>query len=469
MKEFLGEDFLLETNTAKTLYHDFAENMPIFDYHCHIPIKDIFEDRKFRSITQVWLVDGHCGDHYKWRAMRQFGIAEKYITGDATDEEKFLKYAEMIPYTIGNPLFHWTHLELKKYFGITDILSPKTAKRIFDECNEKLKDMSARTFIEMSGVKVVCTTDDPVDTLEYHVGLSKESGLKFKVLPAFRPDNAINIERKGFFGPWLDRLEKVVGYKICDLKSLEKALTERAELFDSVGCVLSDHALDTVEYEASTEEEVDAIFKKALSGENLSKTEIAKYKGYILVFLGRLYKRLGWAQQYHIGALRNNSSRALKNLGVDTGFDSIGDSTFAPQLSAILCALDETNELPKTILYCLNPRDNEVIAGLMNCFQGGEVAGKIQFGSAWWFNDQKFGMISQMRSLSSLSLISKFIGMLTDSRSFMSYPRHEYFRRILCNEFGNLIENGEYPNDVEFVGKIVQDICYNNAVNYFKK
>ena len=469
MKDFLDKDFLLETETAKRLYHEYAEDMPIFDYHCHIPPKDIYEDRKFRSLTQVWLVDGHYGDHYKWRSMRQSGVPEEYITGNRSDEEKFMKYAEMIPYAIGNPLYHWTHLELKKYFGITDILSPKTAKKIYDECNRQLETLTARKFIEKSNVKTICTTDDPVDSLEWHIKMKADKTMKFTVLPAFRPDKGVNIELDYFFIPWIAKLSEAVGYPIETLADLERAFDDRAKFFDSVGCVVADNAIDVFAYEPATREEVEVIFKKGLKGEKLTQSEIEKYKGYILLFLGRLYHKYGWVQQYHIGALRNNSRRALKNLGADTGFDAIEDQPFAHKLAAVLGDLDETDELPKTILYCLNPRDNEVLATIMNCFQHEGVSGKIQFGSGWWFNDQKYGMETQMDSLSSVALISKFVGMLTDSRSFLSYPRHEYFRRILCNKFGNLIENGEYPCDIEFVGKIVKDICYYNAVEYFKK
>ena len=469
MKKFLDEDFLLENETAKVLYHKYAENMPIFDYHCHIPAKDIYEDRKFDNLTQVWLVDGHFGDHYEWRSMRQSGVSEEYITGDKAPEEKFMKYAEMIPYAIGNPLYHWTHLELKKYFGITKTLSPATAKEIYDECNEKLKTLTARKFIESSNVKTICTTDDPVDSLEWHLKMKEDKTMNFTVLPAFRPDKGINIELDYFFIPWIKQLSEVVGYEIKSLADFEKAMAERIAFFDSVGCVVSDHALDVVMYEPATRQEVEAVFAKGLKGEKLTENEVAKYKGYMLLYLGRLYNKYGWVQQYHIGALRNNSKRALKNLGADTGFDAIEDQTFAAKLSAIMGNLDETDELPKTILYCLNPRDNEVLATIMNCFQHEGIQGKIQFGSGWWFNDQKYGMETQMNALCSVALISKFVGMLTDSRSFLSYPRHEYFRRLLCNKFGKLIEDGEYPNDIEFVGKIVQDICYNNAVNYFKK
>lgn len=469
MREFMDKDFLLENETAKTLYHEYAADMPIFDYHCHIPPKDIYEDRKFRSLTQVWLVDGHFGDHYKWRSMRQFGVSEDYITGDKSDEEKFFKYAEMIPYAIGNPLYHWTHLELKKYFGITEQLSPKTAKAIYDKCNAKLETLTARKFIEMSNVKTICTTDDPVDSLEWHLKMKEDKTMNFKVLPAFRPDKGINIELDYFFVPWMEQLEKAVGYKISNLADFERALEDRIKFFDSVGCVVSDHALDVVMYEDATREEVEAILLKGMKGEKISYEEQGKYKGYMLIFLGKLYNKYNWVQQYHIGALRNNSKRALRELGADTGFDAIEDQTFASKLSKIMGILDENDELPKTILYCLNPRDNEVLATLMNCFQHAGVPGKIQFGSGWWFNDQKDGMIRQMEALSSVAQISLFVGMLTDSRSFLSYPRHEYFRRLLCNRFGKLIENGEYPCDIQFVGKIVQDICYNNAVKYFSK
>lgn len=469
MREFMDKDFILENETAKVLYHKYAKDMPIFDYHCHIPAKDICEDRKFRSLTQVWLVDGHYGDHYKWRSMRQFGVSEDYITGDKSDEEKFMKYAEMIPYSIGNPLYHWTHLELKKYFGINETLSPKTAKAIYDECNKQLETMTARKFIEKSNVDTICTTDDPVDSLEWHVKMKNDPTLKVKVLPAFRPDKGVNIELDYFFIPWMKQLESAVGYSIKTLSDFERAMADRIAFFDSIGCVVSDHALDVVMFEPATKEEVEKIFKKGLKGEKLTYSEIGKYKGYVLIFLGKLYNKFKWVQQYHIGALRNNSKRALTNLGADTGFDAIEDQTFASKLSAIMGTLDETDELPKTILYCLNPRDNEVLATLMNCFQHEGVAGKIQFGSGWWFNDQKDGMIRQMEALSSVAQISLFVGMLTDSRSFLSYPRHDYFRRILCNRFGNLIENGEYPNDIEFVGQIVQNICFNNAKKYFSK
>ena len=464
MKKFMDKDFVLRNETAKTLYHDYAENMPIFDYHCHLPIQEIYEDRKFSNITECWLG----GDHYKWRLMREMGVDESYITGDKDDYEKFLKYAEVMPYAIGNPIFHWTHLELQRYFDINEILSPKTAKEIFDKCNEKLQTLTARKMITMSNVKRIFTTDDPIDDLHFHKLLKEDKSFDVEVVPAFRPDKAINIELPTYV-PYIAKLADAANVKIDGIDSLCDALTKRIEFFDSVGCVCSDHALDVVMFAPATKEQADKIVKKALGGDDLTQHEIEQYKGYILVHLGKQYARLNWVQQYHIGALRNNSARYMRELGPDTGFDAIEDQTFAKKLSMLLDTLDSTNELPKTILYCLNPRDNEVLATIMNCFQQAGVVGKMQFGSAWWFNDQKDGMERQLTALSQLGLLSKFVGMLTDSRSFLSYTRHEYFRRIVCNMLGELIEEGEYPADIEFVGSVVQDICYNNAVNYFKK
>ena len=464
MKEFLGKDFILENDTAVTLYHDYAEKMPIFDFHCHLSCKEIYEDKKFRSITEAWLG----GDHYKWRLLREMGVEECYITGDKPDYDKFLKYAEIMPYAIGSPIYHWTHLELRRFFGINSILCPENAKKIYDECNEKLETLTARRLIEMANVTRIYTTDDPIDDLKWHQLLAEDDSFSVVVKPAFRPDKAINIELKTFL-PYVASLSEVAGVKIDGIDALVNALIKRAEFFDSVGCVCSDHGLEPVMYAKATRDEVDVILKKALRGEPLTTHEVEQYKGYVLVSLGRAYARLGWVQQYHMGALRNNSTRNMTALGPDTGFDSINDNTFAPKLSALMDALDVTDELPKTILYCLNPRDNEVLATLKNCFQRAGTVCKVQFGSAWWFNDQKDGMEKQITALSQLGLISKFVGMLTDSRSFLSYTRHEYFRRILCNMLGKLIENGEYPNDVAFVGKIVEDICYNNAINYFTK
>ncbi len=463
MKEFMGRDFLLGSATAEKLYYEYAEGMPIFDFHCHLNPQEIYEDKTYRSLTEVWLG----GDHYKWRLMRESGIPERLITGDASDEEKFRAYASVMPYAVGNPIYAWTHLELRHFFGITDILSPATADKIYKEAGEKLKTLSARKMILNSNVKALCTTDDPADSLEYHIALKKEGTFPVRVLPAFRPDKALNIELS-FFRPWLARLEAAVGYPVDSYEKLKTALASRVDFFDSVGCVCSDHALDVVMYAPATDAEVSAIFEKALRGEALTEEELSKYKGNLLVHLGRLYHAKGWVQQYHIGALRNNSRRNLEKLGPDTGFDAIGDATFAPKLSALLSALDETDELPKTILYCLNPRDNEVLASIMNCFQG-EIPGKLQFGSGWWFNDQKDGMSRQMESLMQVALISKFVGMLTDSRSFLSYTRHEYFRRILCTKLGALVENGEYPADFETLGEIVKDICYRNAEKFFSK
>ena len=464
MKSFMDKDFVLKNPTAITLYENYAKDMPIFDFHCHLSVEEIYNDKKFSSITECWLG----GDHYKWRLMREMGVDESYITGDKSDLDKFMKYAEVMPYAIGNPIFHWTHMELRRYFDIEDILSPKTAKDIFNKCNEKLTTLTARKMISMSGVKKLFTTDDPIDDLHFHKLLAEDDSFDVEVYPAFRPDKAINIELPTFV-PYIAKLADAADVRIDDIDSLCKALTNRIEFFDKAGCVCSDHALDVVMYKPADKAKVDKILKKALNGDDLTYDEIEQYKGYILVHLGKQYSRLGWVQQYHIGALRNNSRRYMSLLGPDTGFDAIEDQTFAKKLSLLLDELDSTDELPKTILYCLNPRDNEVLATIMNCFQQGGVVGKMQFGSAWWFNDQKDGMEKQLTALSQLGLVSKFIGMLTDSRSFLSYTRHDYFRRILCNMFGTLIEDGEYPADIDFVGEIVKDICYNNAIAYFTK
>ena len=464
MKKFMDRDFVLKTETAKKLYEEYAKDMPIFDFHCHLPVEEIWNDRKFNSITECWLG----GDHYKWRLMREMGFDESYMTGDKSDYEKFLKYAEVMPYAIGNPILHWTHMELKKYFGIDEVLSPKTAKEIFDKCNEKLETLTARRMITMSNVKKLFTTDDPIDDLHFHKLLKEDTTFDVEVYPAFRPDKAINIELPTYV-PYIGKLAEAAGMKIDGIDSLCEALTKRIEFFDSMGCVCSDHALDVVMFMPAGKDTVDKIVKKALAGETLTREETEQYKGYVLVHLGKQYARLHWVQQYHIGALRNNSRRYMSLLGPDTGFDAIEDQTFAKKLAMLLDTLDSTDELPKTILYCLNPRDNEVLAAMINCFQQAGVVGKMQFGSAWWFNDQKDGMERQLMALSQLGLVSKFVGMLTDSRSFLSYTRHDYFRRILCNMFGTLIEEGEYPDDVEFAGQIVKDICYNNAVKYFSK
>jgi glucuronate isomerase len=464
MKRFMDEDFLLQNEVARKLYHGYAKDMPIFDYHCHLSPKEIAEDRKYRNITELWLG----GDHYKWRAMRINGVDERYITGDADDMEKFMKWAETLPACIGNPLYHWTHLELKRYFGIDLLLSPGTAGEIWEKCNTMLKsrEFSAKELIKRSNVKVVCTTDDPVDSLEYHLEIAKDKNFGVKVLPAMRPDKGINIDKEGFAG-WVGKLGEAAGMKIESFADFKKALIKRLEFFHQAGCRISDHALDPVVFLDGTDEEAGQIFAKALSGQALSIEEIQKYKTRVMIFLGREYARLGWAMQLHIGTIRNVNSRMMKLLGPDTGFDAIGDNVFAQALTKLLDSLNETGQLPKTILYCLNPRDNEVLGSITGCFQGDGIPGKIQFGSAWWFNDQKDGMFRQMTALANLGLLSRFIGMLTDSRSFLSYTRHEYFRRILCNLLGEWVESGEAPNDMELLGNMVRDICYRNAEKYF--
>ena len=466
MKQFLDKDFLLKTKTAKILYHEYAKKMPIYDYHCHLNAKEIYEDRRFDSITDLWLVEGHAGDHYKWRAMRNNGIEEKYITGNASKKDKFLKWAETIPYTVGNPLYHWSHLELKNYFGIEEPFSPKNAEKIYDHMNEVLKTKTVRKIIEESNVYSLCTTDDPIDDLKWHKLLKEDTSFKTKVYPSFRPDKILNIDWDTFL-PYVAKLNEVLGYEIKNLDDLEKGLLETIEYFHEVGCRVADHSLEVVVYKDATREEVDAVLQKALRGEKLTFDEAAIYRGYIIVFFGKAYHSHGWVQQYHIKALRNNNSRMMKLVGPDTGFDSINDGNFAPQLSRILDTLESTAQLPKTIVYSLNPVDNELLATLIFCFAEEGVPGKMQLGSAWWFLDQKDGMEKQIQALSNLGLLSRFVGMLTDSRSFLSYTRHEYFRRVLCNKLGDLVENGEYPNDIEFLGKIVEGICFNNAKAYF--
>ncbi len=462
MKPFIHDDFLLHTETAKKLYHEYAKQVPIVDYHCHLDPKEIYVDKKFNNLFDAWL----SGDHYKWRLMRANGVTEDYITGNKPDFEKFMKWAEVVPSLIGNPLYHWTHFELKRYFGIDTLLSPETAKDIYNQVNRKLETMTARKMIELSNVDVICTTDDPIDSLEWHMKLNKDSSFKTKVLPAFRPDKAINIELT-WFQEWILKLSKVVGYPLSSLDALKKALEERIHYFHLHGSRLSDHALDEVMYEKATHEEVALIYEKALNLEVLSEKEVRQYKGHMLVFLGRAYHKLGWVQQYHIGALRNLSERQLKNLGPDTGFDAINDGLVAKPLAHLLDALDQTNELPKTILYTLNPRDFEVAITIMQAFQGGGTPGKIQFGSAWWFLDTIDGMTKQIKALANNGLIAKFVGMLTDSRSFLSYPRHEYFRRLLCNIIGQEVELGLYPNDINYLGSLIKDISYDNAIRYF--
>lgn len=464
MKEFMDENFLLQNETAVRLYHEHAKNMPIIDYHCHLNPREIAENKKYSNITEIWLG----GDHYKWRAMRINGVDERYITGGADDRDKFFKWAETIQYCIGNPLYHWTHLEMRRFFGIDQLLSPETAEEIWIKCNELLKQdgFSARELIMRSNVKALCTTDDPVDTLEYHDVIRRDESFGVKVLPTFRPDRAINIERAGF-AEWLAKLEKASGSGIRNYSDFKDALLGRLNYFNEMGCRISDHSLEPPVYVDCTEAEVSAVFGKALAGKALAIDEIKKYKSNLMTFLGTQYRSIGWAMQLHIGCLRNNNSRQFRLLGPDAGYDAIDDMSFASALSKLLDSIEVNGGLPKTILYCLNPRDNEVIGTIAGCFQGGGIPGKIQFGSAWWFNDQLDGMRKQMTALANTGLLSRFVGMLTDSRSFLSYTRHEYFRRILCSILGGWAENGEAPNDMKLLGKMAEDISYNNANNYF--
>jgi glucuronate isomerase len=464
MKKFLDDNFLLQTETAQKLYHGHAAKMPIFDYHCHIPPIDIAKDTQFKNITQIWLY----GDHYKWRAMRSNGVDERFCTGDASDWEKFEKWAETVPNTIRNPLYHWTHLELKRFFGIDKLLNADTAKEIWDTCNAKLQtpEYSVRNIIRMANVHTICTTDDPVDSLEYHRQI-KESGFEVAVLPAWRPDKAMAVENVTAFNEYVDKLAEVAGTTIDSFSDFMDSLEIRHRFFHENGCRLSDHGLETAIAEDYTEKDIRDIFEKIRGGNDLKEIEILKFKSCMLYEFGIMDHARGWTQQFHLGALRNNSTRLLNKLGPDTGLDSIGDFEIARPLSKFLDRLDLENKLTKTILYNLNPRDNELIATMCGNFQDGSVPGKMQFGSGWWFLDQKDGMEKQMNALSNLGLLSRFVGMLTDSRSFLSYPRHEYFRRTLCNLLGNDVENGEIPDDMELLGTMVENICFNNAKSYF--
>ncbi len=464
-KKFMDENFLLETDAAVRLYHEYAKNMPIFDYHCHLPPGDIAGDKEFENISRLWLN----GDHYKWRAMRSNGISEKYITGDASDREKFDSWAATVPYTIGNPLYHWTHLELRRYFEIEELLSPGTADYVWEETAEKLAGggFSTKKLLERSNVKVVCTTDDPVDSLEYHKRIKSDGDLSTKVLPTFRPDKALAFDKPGEFARYAERLAEASGVSIKDYDSFLDALKKRHEYFHNAGCRISDHALELPVYAEASALELKTSFKKVLSGKAVPVEDAVKLKTAVLKELGRMNSSAGWTMQLHFGALRNNNTRMFKTLGPDTGFDSIADGNIAVPLSRFLDSLDVTGELPKTIIYVLNPRDNYLIGTMIGNFQDGTVPGKIQFGSGWWFNDQKEGMEQQMSALASLGLLSRFVGMLTDSRSFLSYPRHEYFRRVLCNMIGMWVENGEAPEDYNLLGKMVKDISFNNAVDYF--
>ncbi|TCK85305.1 glucuronate isomerase [Albibacterium bauzanense] len=464
MKQFLDKDFLLNTKTAQTLYHDYAAKMPIIDYHCHLPQQQIAENTQFENISQVWLN----GDHYKWRALRSNGVDESYITGDKPDREKFRKWAETVPYTLRNPLYHWTHLELQRYFDIHEVLDGKSADRIYDQCQEKLQteDFRVRGLLKKMNVKMVCTTDDPTDSLNFHQQL-KDEGYEIPVLPAFRPDNAMNLDNLSKFSAYVAKLESAADISISTYSGFLTALKNRHNFFAKMGCTVSDHGLEEVYSDDYTKEEISRIFDKAIAGKEVSITEHRKFKSAMLVEFAEWDAEKGWVQQYHLGALRNNNSRMMSHLGPDTGWDSIGDFSQGRALSKFLDRLDRDNKLAKTILYNLNPSDNDLFATMIGNFNDGSVAGKIQYGSAWWFLDQKDGMTRQINALSNMGLLSHFVGMLTDSRSFLSFPRHEYFRRLLCDLFGTEIENGEIPNNMEWVGKIIEDISFNNANKYF--
>jgi glucuronate isomerase len=471
MKQFLDDNFLLNNKTAERLYHDFAKDMPIIDYHNHLPPNEVAEDKNFENISKIWLY----GDHYKWRAMRINGVEEAYITGDKTDWEKFRAWSATVPYTLRNPLYHWTHLELQRYFDIHDILNADSAKKIYEETSAKLKtkEYSVKNLLEKMNVKLICTTDDPVDNLEFHQQIKRENlsagqaGWNVKVLPAFRPDKAMNVDDTTTFNNYLTLLEKAANISISTFNDYLAALKNRHDYFVINNCSVSDHGLEEIYAEDYTTTEVAGIFAKIRSGGDLTLLENRKFKSAMLVTLAEWDWEKGFVQQYHLGALRNNNTRMLKQLGPDTGWDSMGDFSQAKALSKFLNRLDTNNKLAKTIIYNLNPADNELFATMIGNFNDGSAAGKIQWGSSWWFLDQKDGMTKQMNTLSNMGLLSRFIGMLTDSRSFLSFPRHEYFRRLLCNLFGEEIENGELPNDIGWIGNVIQDICYNNAKNYF--
>ncbi len=464
MSVFITEDFLLQNKTAVRLYHEYAAPMPIYDYHCHLPVRQIAEDRVFENIAQAWLR----GDHYKWRAMRTNGVFEDQITGRAGDREKFAAWAKTVPYTMRNPLYHWTHLELKRYFGIDLLLGPETAERTFEECSELLKtpEFSVRNLLRKMHVKLVCTTEDPLDTLDWHQQI-KQNGYEIHVHTAWRPDKALTAENPQHLNQWLNGLEKITDISINSYSSLLEALQKRHDRFAAAGCRLSDYGLETVYAEPYTEAQIFEIFSKLRAGQTVSGLECIKYKSALLYDMAAMDARAGWVMQLHLGALRNTNTKIMQLLGADTGCDSIGDFEIARPLAAFLDRLNRQDLLPKTILYNLNPRDNELMATMIGNFQDGTCPGKIQYGSAWWFLDQKDGMEKQIDALSNMGLLSRFVGMLTDSRSFLSFPRHEYFRRILCNRIGRDVEDGLLPSDLSRLGKMVRDICYNNACAYF--
>ncbi len=462
-KNFIHDNFLLENKYAEELYHNYARNQPIIDYHNHLPPQQIAEDKTFNNITNVWIN----GDHYKWRAMRTLGINEKFITGNGSDKDKFLNWAKTVPYTMRNPLYHWTHLELTRYFGITDLLNESTAEKIWEQTQSQLTagSFSTRQLLNKVNAEYVCTTEDPTDNLEYHKAI-KKSNFNVKVGTSFRPDKAILINADGY-NEYINSLANAAATTISTFTDLCDALKNRIEFFDKNGCSVCDHGLDQIYFETYTESEVKAIFAKKREGKEVSNEEALKFQSALLIFLAETYHEYGWVQQYHLGALRNNNVRMHRILGPDTGWDSISDYPQAQKLSAFLNALDSKDKLTKTIIYNLNPADNEVMATMIGNFNDGSVKGKVQFGSGWWFLDQKDGMTKQLNALSNMGLISCFVGMLTDSRSFLSFPRHEYFRRILCNLLGDEIQRGELPNDMQWIGKMVSDISYNNAKEYF--
>ena len=464
MKQFMDKDFLLSTPTAQELYHDFAAKVPVLDYHCHINPQEIAEDRKFENITQVWLG----GDHYKWRQMRSNGVEERYITGDAPDREKFQKWAETLEKAIGNPLFHWSHLELQRYFGYTGVLNGDTAEEVWNLCNAKLQEpsMSARNLIIQSNVTLICTTDDPADDLKWHKMLAEDKSFPVQVLPAWRPDKAMNLEKPDY-GQYLETLAEAANMDIQSFEDLKAALKSRMAFFNEMGCRASDHGLEYVMYVPASDEEVEAVFQKRLNEETVTREEELKFKTAFMLFVAGEYAKMGWAMQLHYGCKRDNNTDMFEKLGPDTGYDCINNYAPSGQIADYLNALNAEGNLPKTVIYSLNPNDDEAIGTIIGCFQNSDAVGKIQQGSAWWFNDHKTGMTKQMTSLANLGLLGNFIGMLTDSRSFLSYPRHEYFRRILCEMIGNWVENGEYPKDMKMLERIVKGISYNNAVRYF--
>ena len=464
MKTFMDENFLLSTPTAQKIFHDYAEKTPVLDYHCHINPKEIAQNRKFDNITQIWLG----GDHYKWRFMRSCGVDEHYITGDASDKEKFLKWAEVLGKAIGNPLYHWSHLELQRYFGYHGALNKNTAEEVWNLCNAKLAEpsMSVRNLIKNSNVTLICTTDDPIDSLEWHDTIAADESFDVQVLPAWRPDRAMNIEKPDYLD-YLKSLSTASNISISSFADLKNALKIRMDFFASRKCCISDHGLEYVMYAPASDSEVEEIYKKRLAGHPINREEELKFKTAFMLFVGREYNKMGWVMQLHYGCKRDNNRLMYSKIGPDTGYDCISNYTPSAQMADFLNALAEANELPKTILYSLNPNDNEAIGTILGCFQDSTAIAKIQQGSAWWFNDHKVGMQNQLLSLASLGNLSGFVGMLTDSRSFLSYTRHEYFRRILCNLIGDWVENGEFPNDENILGEIIKDISYYNAVKYF--